>query len=602
MKYFSFAFLVLLFIAVESKTLLDIEIETTKELIELYQRKADLISKMNTTEGVSTNKVEEAISKQERFLTKKRVNMTEMIGFEDPFKESPHYVSSVSDNQKEYEKHRDRLESLFHERILFDENGRNITQHQIMNIKPLTRSSSGGYMVQGVLLGLDNIDIHVYDVYKNLLVNMSMAEYGGIKLLKGSNHNEDMYIVAISPDNHLCEFNIELINTFNKRKEEQNTRNPKGILHPINETKSKETGREDLFNKNYKRMLSLYKYYVENSKCVNLNEFMNTTNVNYNHIEFYMNRGIKYYILGDDQGYVNIIEKGLENRYRIYSGEDEIIQIVKHSLTLMIVNKHDIRFIKFFKREISSIRCHSGISELKSIVVDTNHNGFVYGISADGDILMFKTEKLVNNNVDNIKCNLQGKLKVNLPKDGGKEISLSSLTNYLIALKSDGNLEIFDMTNINDFFANPISYSIKLPFTTYSEILPSTPALRSIKSFNGNLFLVNFLTPTNSKLALYECLTPVKRETNEGELFNFKFPIFFIAFAVVLVFQFANRKEGEDNDIISILLGCCGMRKRGKIFRNKKEKEMHELEKLVTQFTKRNTDAMDKIGGDKLGG
>lgn len=197
---------------------------------------------------------------------------------------------------------------------------------------------------------------------------------------------------------------------------------------------------------------------------------MNTTNADFNHIEFYMNRGIKYYILGDDQGYVSIIEKGLEIKYRIYSGEEEIVQIVKHSLTLMIVNKNDIRFIKFFKREIASTRCHSGISELKSIVVDTNHNGFVYGISTDGDILMFKTEKLVNNNVDNIKCNLQGKLKVTLPKDGSKEISLSSLTNYLIALKSDGSFEVFDMTNINDFFANPISYTIKLPFTTYSTV------------------------------------------------------------------------------------------------------------------------------------
>lgn len=102
-----------------------------------------------------------------------------------------------------------------------------------------------------------------------------------------------------------------------------------------------------------------------------------------------------------------------------------------------------------------------------------------------------------------------------------------------------------------------------------------------------------------TKAVLYECLTPVKKLNNEGELFNFKFPLFFIAFAVVLLFQFMGRKEGEDNDLISIIFGCCGLKSRGgrKRFRSRKEKEMYEIEELVKKFTERNTVAVDKLGG-----
>mmetsp|Transcript_1598 Transcript_1598/g.1412 ORF Transcript_1598/g.1412 Transcript_1598/m.1412 type:complete len:126 (+) Transcript_1598:275-652(+) len=123
------------------------------------------------------------------------------MGFEDPFDQSFLNPSLISDTQKEYEKKKNKLESLFHERLYFDEFDRDISHHQIMNLKPLTRSSSGGYMVQGILLGLDNQDIHLYDVYKNLLVNMTMKDHGGIKLLKGSNHNEDMFVASVSKTN-----------------------------------------------------------------------------------------------------------------------------------------------------------------------------------------------------------------------------------------------------------------------------------------------------------------------------------------------------------------------------------------------------------------
>lgn len=109
------------------------------------------------------------------------------------------------------------------------------------------------------------------------------------------------------------------------------------------------------------------------------------------------------------------------------------------------------------------------MSELKSIEIDTNHNGYLYGITNFGEILMFKTEKLLQN-VDNIKCTLHGKLKVHIPEGITTEISIASLTNYLIAMKGDGSLEVFDMTNMNAFLVKPIGYPIKLPFTNYKSV------------------------------------------------------------------------------------------------------------------------------------
>ena len=69
---------------------------------------------------------------------------------------------------------------------------------------------------------------------------------------------------------------------------------------------------------------------------------------------FYMNRGEKYYILSDEKGYLSVFYRGLSLKARFYTGEDEIVQILKQSLTVMVVHKHDIRFVRFYRSSIGS--------------------------------------------------------------------------------------------------------------------------------------------------------------------------------------------------------------------------------------------------------
>ena len=92
---------------------------------------------------------------------------------------------------------------------------------------------------------------------------MSMAEYGGIKLLQGSTHHDEMFVVAISPTNMMCEFNMTLQKI--QKSEPKEYKSPAQIkreVHPVNETKSQQIGREDLFNKKYRNMLSTFEYVI----------------------------------------------------------------------------------------------------------------------------------------------------------------------------------------------------------------------------------------------------------------------------------------------------------------------------------------------------
>jgi hypothetical protein len=200
--------LAILCITIIAKSLLDVEIDTTEQLMKLYKSKAHILEEMhdksaNEESTVDLAQFNEILKRQEGSLRKRNYKLNDLIGFEDPFEESSVIKKSISADQKEYEKDRIKLESLFHERLLFDEITRDITHHELMNIKPLTKASSGGLITQAILLGIDSEDIHLYDMYKNLLLNISMKEHGGIKLLKGSQHNDDMYIVALSNTNQL---------------------------------------------------------------------------------------------------------------------------------------------------------------------------------------------------------------------------------------------------------------------------------------------------------------------------------------------------------------------------------------------------------------
>jgi hypothetical protein len=102
-----------------------------------------------------------------------------------------------------------------------------------------------------------------------------------------------------------------------------------------------------------------------------------------------------------------------------------------------------------------------------------------------------------------------------------KTLQLASIQTALIALKPNGNLEYFDLSNIQHFMLNPIGYNINL--STSKLISPNIlPKMDTMRSFNGDLVLLNTFQAGNAKsnntnkLVLYECLVPYLKEDDSG--------------------------------------------------------------------------------------
>ena len=138
-----------------------------------------------------------------------------------------------------------------------------------------------------------------------------------------------------------------------------------------------------------------------------------------------------------------------------------------------------------------------------------------------------------------------------------KQLTVASLKNFLLALKSDGTVEMFDMTSVSDFMLRPVGYNIKMSYSHFTTNENNLPQVKTMKSYNGDLVLISISPPgISNKLVLYECLTPVLQESKDGEGFSFRMPMYFVVFFLVLIFQYVYRKEGQNNDIISVMLAC----------------------------------------------
>lgn len=224
-----------------------------------------------------------------------------------------------------------------------------------------------------------------------------MAEHGGISILQGSEHHDDMFVVAISPTNIMCEFNITLEKIHkNKREVDEDGEEVTNISTPM--TTRNDTG--FIFDKRYHKLMETFAYKIDGKVCINLNEVL-STEIKPKHLMFYMSRGDRFYIISDYSGHLNIFNRGLTFRSRFYTGEDEIVQLMKKSLTIVVVHKHDIKFVKFYTSSMGNKRCHSGLSEISEIQIDSNFHGLIYASTTSGEILVFKTEKLLQN-VDTI--------------------------------------------------------------------------------------------------------------------------------------------------------------------------------------------------------
>lgn len=132
-------------------------------MINLYKSKEDILRQIYLLKSehgqlsnqiIDTDQFEDMLTRQENLVKKYGIELTDLIGFEDPLAEPKLDHKSQRDSEFNFNKKRSHLESLFYERIVIDQKENNITQYELMNVKPLTKALSGGYITQAILVGV----------------------------------------------------------------------------------------------------------------------------------------------------------------------------------------------------------------------------------------------------------------------------------------------------------------------------------------------------------------------------------------------------------------------------------------------------------------
>lgn len=78
----------------------------------------------------------------------------------------------------------------------------------------------------------------------------------------------------------------------------------------------------------------------------------------------YTNRGDKYFILADNEGYFTILKREGEYRSRFFSGSKSIRSLSKHQLNIVFTNENKIGFIRFVEGGLGNVKCDTGNYEL----------------------------------------------------------------------------------------------------------------------------------------------------------------------------------------------------------------------------------------------
>lgn len=87
--------------------------------------------------------------------------------------------------------------------------------------------------------------------------------------------------------------------------------------------------------------------------------------------------------------------------------------------------------------------------------------------------------------------------------------------------------------------------------------------------------------PGNKRqLVVFECLIPFVREQGAFDNFNFKFPMFLVAMAMVFLYQFINRK-GPEPELGGGLVNEFERAAGGKKMTLKQKQDLAEIEAMI---------------------
>ena len=237
---------------------------------------------------------------------------------------------------------------------------------------------------------------------------------------------------------------------------------------------------EDLYNKKYKSMMEAYRYGPENTHCVSFSQ-INMTGVNVAHSMAYMVRGVKYYIIADDEGNIYVLSRGLTYLAGPIPTGEPILKLKKQQITIIFLHQNRVGFLKFQGWDITNTWCHGGTYNLTDFTVDSANNGYIYASTTDNEILIFEAERMMSNPVD-LSCKIVGKLATSVNKEDSG-ISINALRQSLVVMSTSG-IEVFNKPTTASLMRHPNSYPVETAEGNFTDLY-----FDHARAFNGDYLL-----------------------------------------------------------------------------------------------------------------
>lgn len=145
------------------------------------------------------------------------------------------------------------------EKMVLEEES-DIVDYDFITIKPLSKSSQGSFLNQGIILALESGEIKVLDIYNNMLLNFFVEDK--IDSISTSSSPDEMLVgVLVNKGTKMHIFNIEL-----QRKESAK----RGYNSKKNQTEEGIPKKERLGNQKYTHLLKSFDYNLGSHEVLDL--------------------------------------------------------------------------------------------------------------------------------------------------------------------------------------------------------------------------------------------------------------------------------------------------------------------------------------------
>ncbi|CDW81154.1 UNKNOWN [Stylonychia lemnae] len=529
----------------------------------------------------------------------------------------------------------------FIEKIYYTETEK-IVAYEFITIKPLGKSPNGLLISSAIAVGLESGQVKVYDLFGNLLMDFHVGNPESRKQIvqiAASPLQDDMFISVLTKDNQFYIYDVilerkfqyqkdkyqELSEKARQNKSDNETQNNEDQKHPhqrhlIDESQPSQDSFDSIAqfddskvsSKNkkkqkkqppsddtakYKSLLKIYSYRTNEPTIINMDQLLVShgypqyvePNNGFKEFLIYVSKGEKFFIFADSQGYFTILMRDGGFRSRFFSGSKLINNMAKHSVNVIYSNERRVGYIKFLDSSAGGVMCDAGLNrQIIGAYLDQTFSGIIYAGTKTGEILVFESHSVVHK-IDAIECKIIGKLQTNLQQEmirTNKTIpyDFRAVKGSIILFSQDGVYEQINTTDIYSLIAAhnqrgilPLRYQPRFQGDLDIDFSSATK-LAETKITYANALAIR--SPKNpNQLILYECLAPQVKHDSMFENFNFKFPMFIVAFLLVIGYQIYKRKNNSyETEEESGLLGKFA---KGKNLSAKAKNDLKEIEKMM---------------------